>query len=76
MCVYVCMYVCMYIPFGWLLIFTMNCYDILCVSILPYERHVCQAELNPGEVTCTDRCVLKYLKAHLKVGEKLQNLQS
>lgn len=32
-------------------------------------------ELNVGELTCTDRCVGKYLEAQKKVGETMNNFQ-
>jgi hypothetical protein len=40
-----------------------------CVS-----KHYKDGELNVGEMSCTDRCVHKYLEAAQKVGAKLNEI--
>ena len=35
-----------------------------------------EGELNKGESVCLDRCVAKFFEVHLKVGEKMQGMQS
>eukprot|EP00935_MAST-01C_sp_MAST-1C-sp1_P001748 g1748.t1 len=47
----------------------------LCFQKCVDSRSYRDGELNVGEMSCTDRCVGKYLEASIRVGQKLQKIE-
>jgi import inner membrane translocase subunit TIM10 len=55
---------------------TLSCRMVdLCFQKCVDSRAYKDGELNVGEMSCTDRCVGKYLEASIRVGERLQKLE-
>lgn len=52
---------------------TMTCYEKCFVG--KSNLHSADSDLNVGELSCTDRCVGKYLEAQKKVGESMNQFQ-
>ena len=47
----------------------------LCFQKCVDSRAYKDGELDVGEMSCTDRCIGKYLEASIRVGERLQKLE-